>query len=331
MSKPSHQISGWPVDGLTVIRIGSNRIDRWKSMSCKRPSRIRAHVSVALGLASSCGVTDGVAGTTSSGTTGSAEAGEEGPSEATATTGLTASADAADSSAEGPTTSETTMAGSGDDATTGDGADCEDSLVQSEAVVYVMFGDWPPTGTDSLGDDAWDIDVACTYVGPSTLASGILLSCDDDGVERQVDLQYSFFPQPMQLPPMDAGDPLLLRVHTGFLENWLVLSTSAGKIQVLGVAGTPQATLEDQSDYAPFAFELQTRLCPVNGCLRQFGLDITVAGTSSRVFEGAPIDIMGEGDVPYVVFVEGLFEYVESADPACEPGQGVYFVILARE
>ncbi|MBC8069354.1 MAG: hypothetical protein IAG13_13545 [Deltaproteobacteria bacterium] len=207
-------------------------------------------------------------------------------------------------------------------------------MLQSEASVVVMFGDWPPTGRDSLGDETWNIDAACIYVGPSPLLTGILLSCDDGGVERQVDVQYTFNPPfgaPMHLPPMDVGNPLSLRAHTGFGETWLILSTPDGKIQVLEIVGTPQATLAEQSDYAPFEFEVQNGLCPVNGCVRRLGLDISVAGDTTRVFEGLPTDIDGEDGIPYVVFVEDLFESVASVDPACVARESIYLVVLAEE
>jgi len=234
----------------------------------------------------------------------------------------------------GPTSAESTstLDSASDDSSSGVSgadADCELSGIQWAAELSVLFGDWPPTTSNRYGEPAWDLNVACTYVGASPSKQGMLLSCDDNGVERQIELQYNLWPW-TPLPNIDMGELLHLRAHDSG-DRWSVLSRPSGTVLSLAVLGRPDVVLAGQSDYQPFRFDVVGEVCPVDACERQLGLDVTLGDTISRVFEGSPVEISDLDESDYTVLVHHLFERTNEVDSACPVSQSIAFVILPTE
>lgn len=268
---------------------------------------------------------------------GSEEGTETGPTDTTSVTTSVStslssgSASSAATPTEDSSTGTSTISGASSTSTTGDApAYCEEGFGQENSSMEVEFGDWPPTGEDTDGSPTWDVEVVCIYAGPSKSGAQHFFSCDDRGIERTVEFDYDTWPYaPL---PLRVGDTFNLRAHTGEPE-WIVLSSQAGQILALGIAGSPEPALADQSDYEPFEFEVAKDLCPLNvppvmPCQRKFGLDITVAGTTTRVFEGPAVTIPGPGGSEYTVYVDQLSESTNEEDAACPVWESIRFVIL---
>ena len=169
----------------------------------------------------------------------------------------------------------------------------------------------------------------CTYAGPSLVKQGILFDCDDDGTLRQVDLQYYFWPS-LELPTLADGEGVHLRAEVDLGEYRTILSRPDGEVLLLALAGNRAGVLSDQSDYEPFQFATASDVCPVDGCYRQFGLDVTLEGATTRFWKAPFLQIAADDGAVWALAIQNLYESTTEKDASCGSDEHVVFALVLQ-